>query len=358
MPGLPDRQSLRLDEAVSSSDTLGWAVLGTGHIASVVMRDLALLPDEARLVAVGSRDADRAEAFAAAHRFVRSYGSYAEAAADADVDIVYVATTADDHLTAARSALEAGKPVLIEKPLGTSPADTDALIAEAESRDLLLMEAMWTRTNPLIRKAAAIVAAGELGPVRHIGASFGFSFDGPETHRLLDPARAGGGILDLGVYPVHLVQLFLGEPAEIHAVGTIGATGVDVHAAALLSYPATTTTPAATALLSCSLSAMLPNRLEICCAEGRILVDDSVTRPAQILVYRGVDTRSEPEVMITAWSGAGYTFQLQEAMRCERAGVRESPLVPWHDSRAVARTLHRWSLAVRGGQDLGAETTQ
>ncbi len=112
---------------------------------------------------------------------------------------------------------------------------------------------MWSRTNPLLRKGAEIVASGELGPVRHAAASFGFAFDGDPSHRLLDPEQAGGAILDLGVYPVHLVNLFLGEPNRLIGTGSRGETGVDVHAAATLAYDATDRRPAATASVVCSL---------------------------------------------------------------------------------------------------------
>ena len=134
----------------------GWGILATGHIASVFARDLALLPNEARLVAVGSRTLERAMAFAADHGIPRAYDSYAELAGDPDVDVIYVASSHHDHFASAKLCLEAGKSVLVEKPLTTSPDDTAELINLAGERGLFLMEALWTRTNPLLRKAAAV----------------------------------------------------------------------------------------------------------------------------------------------------------------------------------------------------------
>ena len=139
--------------------------------------------------------------------------------------MVYVASTHNDHFASAKLCLEAGKSVLVEKPLTTSPEDTEELINLAGDRGLFLMEAMWTRTNPLLRKAAALAASGDLGEIRHVSADFGFAFRGPPTHRLLDPAQAGGAILDAGVYPLHAVNLFLGEPAELLGFGSHAATG-------------------------------------------------------------------------------------------------------------------------------------
>jgi len=324
---------------------VGWGVLGAGAIAATFAADLELLPDEARLVAVGSRTAGKAEAFAKQHGFTRAYGSYAELVADPEVDVVYVATVHNHHAESARLCLEAGKAVLVEKPLTLTAAEAEELVALARTRRLFAMEAMWTRTNPLIRRAAELVASGELGPVRHLSASFGSRFTGRPSHRLLDPGQAGGAIWDLGVYPVHLAQLLVGEPDTIGAQGSFGPTGVDTHAAALLGYPPAADRPAATAALTCSLEADLPNRLEVACANGTLTAED-LYRPSELTVQRRC---GEPEVLVTQWPGHGYTFQAQEVMRCLRTGELESPLVPWADTLAVMRTLDRWRASLSEG---------
>ena len=331
---------------VTVTDLTGWGILATGHIASVFARDLALLPNEARLVAVGSRTLERAMAFAADHGIPRAYDSYAELAGDPDVDVVYVASSHHDHFASARLCLEAGKSVLVEKPLTTSPEDTAELINLADQHGLFLMEALWTRTNPLLRKAAALAASGDLGEIRHVSANFGFAFRGPPTHRLLDPTQGGGAILDAGVYPLHAVNLFLGEPAGLLGFGSRAATGVDSHAAAVLSYHATEDRPAATATVICSLEADLATRLEVYGSFGRVMINDFFILPKKMLIYRGHHRDVAPEVLVTQWPGAGYTFQAQEVMRCLRVGELESPMVPWRDSLSVARTLALWRTAV------------
>ena len=317
-----------------------WGILSTGHIASVFSRDLALLPDEAELVAVGSRSAAKAEDFAAEYGVARAYGSYEELAADPDVDVVYVASTHNDHLPSARLCLEAGKSVLVEKPLTTSVADSSTLIELARSRGLFLMEALWTRTQPLLRQGAELVRAGEIGAVRHVAMSFGFAFDGDESHRLLDPQQAGGAILDLGVYPVHLTDLFLREPTELTGTGFRGRTGVDVHAAATLGFAGTPSRPPATAAVTCSLLADLPNRLEVFGERGTLSYQNAILPAAMTLTRHGDD---DSEEFVTQWPGGGYTFQAQEVMRCLRAGEQQSPLVPWDATLGVARTLERWA---------------
>jgi predicted dehydrogenase len=342
-------EAVRLDRSVTADHSrVRWGILSTGHIASVFARDLALLTDEAELAAVGSRTLDKAEEFAREYGFDRAYGSYAELAADPDVDVVYVASTHNDHFESAKLCLEHGKAVLVEKPLTVTPEEAEELIGLARDRGLFLMEALWTRTNPLIRKAAEIVSSGELGAVRHVAASFGFAFDGDSSHRLLDPAQAGGAILDLGVYPVHMANLFLGEPDQVLGYGSYASTGVDSHAAATLCFAASGDRAAATASVLCSLEATLPTRVEVFCTGGQVVIDNFI-KPAEISVFRGNDRDDDPEVLVTQWPGGGYTFQAQEVMRCLRAGESETPLVPWADTLASMRTLARWRSAVDAG---------
>lgn len=338
---------MRLTVVVSRHDDgpIRWGILSTGHIASVLTRDLALVPEEAVVVAVGSRSLDKAEQFAAEYDIPRAYGSYAELAADPDVDVIYVASTHNDHLASARLCLEAGKAVLVEKPLTVSAAETEELVDLAGERGLFLMEALWSRTNPLLRRAAEIVTSGELGAIRHVNASFGFAFRGDDSHRLLDPDQAGGAILDLGVYPVHGVNLFLGEPDELHGFGTLAPTGVESHAAALLTFPETEFRAPATASVVCSLEAELPWRLEVLCSDGSVRFDQFLL-PSEVTVVRGVGEDKEEETLVTEWPGGGYTFEIQEVNRCLRSGELESPLVPWKDTLAVARTLDRWLLSI------------
>jgi predicted dehydrogenase len=345
-----------LDDSVTTLPRTRWGILSTGHIAGVFARDLALLPDEAELAAVASRSVDKAEQFAADFGFARACGSYQELADDPDVDVVYIASPHHDHLRSARLCLAAGKAVLVEKPLTTNADDTEELINFAEQRGLFLMEALWTRTNPLLRNAIQVVVDGELGPVRHIDISFGFRFTGDDDHRLLNPELAGGAILDLGVYPVHLVNAFLGEPAEVLGAGWMTSTGVDGHAAATLLYPATDQRPAATASLLATLEADPGCRFAVSCADGRIefigdFDNENVVKPHTIKITRGTGDDAQTEEVVTQLPGGGYTLQAQEVMHRLRSGETQTPLVPWQDTLAVARTLDRWLAAVQASAD-------
>ncbi|MBA8794740.1 putative dehydrogenase [Friedmanniella endophytica] len=333
-----------MSEPTPSSEPrrIRWGVLSTGHIAGVFARDLALLPEEAELTAVASRGLDKAEAFAAEHGFARAYGSYAELADDDEVDVVYIASPHSDHLASARLCLEAGRAVLVEKSLTASVAEAEELIGLARERGLFCMEAVWMRTNPLIRRVAQALRDGEIGALRHIEAGFGFAFDGPDEHRLLNPELAGGALLDLGVYPVHLANLVAGEPTAIHGTGHLASTGVDAHAVAAMTFAGQ---PPVTGALTCTLETTLPTSAVVYGTEGRIEIDNFI-KPDEVRIYRGNDRETSPEVLITQLPGGGYTLQAQEVMRCLRAGELESPLVPWEDSLACMRTLETWRAAV------------
>ena len=144
---------------------------------------------------------------------------------------------------------------------------------------------------------------------------------------------------------MHGVDLFLGEPDGLTGFGTHGDTGVDTHAAALLTYAARADRPAATAAIVCSLETNLPTRLEVFGAAGSIVLENFI-RPGELRLVTDRDT--EPEIMVTQWPGQGYTFEAQEVMRCVRTGVVESPLVPWASTLGSMRTLDRWQAAVSG----------
>jgi predicted dehydrogenase len=240
--------------------------------------------------------------------------------------------------------------VLVEKPLTVTAREAEVLIGLARERSAFLMEAVWTRTNPLIRRAVELVAAGDIGEVRHVQASFGFGFEGAASHRLLDPAQAGGAILDLGVYPVHGVELFLGEPDGLAGFGTVGNTGVDTHAAALLTFDEREDRPAATASIVCSLETDLPTRLEVFGSSGSVVFENFI-KPEELRLVR--ERGAEPEVLITQLPGQGYTFEAQEVMRCLRNGEMESPLVPWASTLGTMRTLDRWQAALSGARPRG-----
>ncbi len=188
-------------EPLPADRPVRWGILATGKIAGSFARDLALLP-ECEIAAVGARRQESADAFAAEHGAAAAYGDYRALVEDPAVDVVYVATPHALHREHVELAFEAGKPVLCEKAFTLDAADAEHLVALAREKDLFLMEAMWMRCNPLVRRLQQLVATGALGEVRQVRADLGFVVDKPPTDRLLDPALGGGALLDMGVYPL------------------------------------------------------------------------------------------------------------------------------------------------------------
>ncbi|NYI06487.1 Gfo/Idh/MocA family protein [Allostreptomyces psammosilenae] len=308
-----------------------WGVLATGGIAAAFAADLAALPD-AEVVAVGSRSAEAARAFAERFGIPRAHGSWAELAADPEVDVVYVATPHSAHHRATALCLEAGKAVLCEKPFTINTGEAASLVELARERGVFLMEAMWTYCNPAVLRMIELVRDGAIGEVRAVQADFGLAGPFAADHRLRDPQQGGGALLDLGVYPVSFAHLLLGEPTSVQAWARLTPEGVDETTGMLLGYP-----DGAMAVLACSINADMPALATVSGTGGRIELPHGFFHPDGFVLHRA---GREPErIEVPQGPGNGYAHEAVEVMRCLRAGERESPLVPLEGSLAVMRTL-------------------
>ncbi|WEO78799.1 Gfo/Idh/MocA family oxidoreductase [Cryobacterium sp. SO2] len=243
---------------------LRWGVLAPGRIAGAFVGAMHRNTTQ-RVTAVASRSLERAELFAREHGADTAYGSYEELVADPSIDVVYVASPQSEHLKLGLLAINAGKHVLIEKPMATTAADAQLLVDAAASAGTLLMEAMWSRYLPQASVITTLIADGVLGDLRAVHADFGQAKAGNPEHRLFRKELGGGALLDLGIYPVQLASMVLGAPRTITAVGAIGETGVDLYSTLVLGYdgPAQST-------LSTSLLARTPSVAAIMGTEARI----------------------------------------------------------------------------------------
>ncbi|MFF2053544.1 Gfo/Idh/MocA family protein [Leifsonia sp. NPDC058194] len=214
---------------------LNWAVVGTGFISRSIAEDLALIP-QARRYAVCSRDAVRGAAFAEELGFTRAVDRLDALLADPEVDVVYIATPHATHAAIALAALDAGKHVLIEKPIAVSAAEAATIATAAAARGRFAMEAMWMRFAPAYRSLLAEVETDALGEVRSVRASFGLPFGAPDSDRW-SAERASSTLLDQGIYPVTLALDVLGTPSRIDATGTVRADGVDLAEHVTFEYP-------------------------------------------------------------------------------------------------------------------------
>ncbi|WP_406381074.1 Gfo/Idh/MocA family protein [Streptomyces sp. NBC_01618] len=316
------------------SGAVRWGVLATGGIAATFTEDLRAMPD-AEVVAVASRTDASAQAFAQRFGIPRAYGSWAELAADDEVDVVYVATPHSAHREATALCLEAGKHVLCEKAFTLNAREAQELVKLARDRGLFLMEAMWTYCNPVIRRMTELVRDGAIGDIRTVQADFGFAGDFGPGHRLRDPALGGGALLDLGVYPVSFAQLLLGEPDRVQADALLSPEGVDLNTAMLLSWSGA----GASALLNCSLVGDTPVTAAVTGTKGRIDFPHGFFYPERFVLHRPGRDPEEFTAGAAAAGLRGLQFEQAEVARALRAGETESPLVPLDGSLAVMRTL-------------------
>ena len=320
-----------------------WGILGTGNIANQFARGLAVLED-AQLVAAGSRRAETANRFADTYGAPNRHDSYEALAADPDVDIVYIATPHVYHAENSLLCLEAGKAVLCEKPFAINAAEARRVIDYARAHRLFLMEAVWTRLLPHMEKVVELVEEGAIGEPRLLQANFCFRTSFDPRDRLFDPVLGGGGLLDVGIYPVFLAHLLLGRPLEIKTLAHLGETGVDEQAGMLFSHES-----GAVSVLTSAIRAELPHTAVIAGATGRIEIHERWWAPSSFTLQRdGHDAvQIEPEVV-----GNGYNYEASEAGRCLREGRTESEKIPLDTTLAVMHTLDairaQWGLRYPG----------
>jgi len=210
------------------------AILGAGNIAAHMAKAINGL-DEVEAYAVASRDLKKAQEFATQWSFTKAYGSYEDMAADAEIDLIYVATPHAMHYENARLCIESGRNVLVEKAFTANAKQAEKLITLAREKGVFLAEAMWTRYMPGVQIIRDIIATGRIGQVDSVEADFSVALS--EKQRMYDPALAGGALLDLGVYTLTFASLFLGDDVVSTKSRCMKyATGVDATAHIELTY--------------------------------------------------------------------------------------------------------------------------
>jgi predicted dehydrogenase len=312
-----------------TTEPLGWGLIGTGMIATAFAKDMTLTRS-GRVVAVGSRSKESAEVFATAFDIPNRHGSYEALVADPEVDVVYVATPHPMHHANTLLALQAGKPVLVEKAFTMNSTEARELVAAARSRDLFLMEAMWTRFLPHIAEINRLVAEGALGEIISVTADHGQWFTKDAAFRLFAPELGGGALLDLGIYPVSFASMILGQPDRIVSLITPAFTGVDGSTSMVFGY-----SNGAQAVLTCTLSAKTPTRAVIAGTEARIEIEGDFYGPSD---FRLIGRDSTATVFAPAHEG-GLRYEADEVARCVRGGLTESPLMPLDETVAIMETM-------------------
>jgi predicted dehydrogenase/aryl-alcohol dehydrogenase-like predicted oxidoreductase len=325
---------------------VGWGIVAPGGIAR---RFASQLPASrtGRLVAVGSRDLQRAQAFAGEFGGQRAYGSYAAVLEDDEVDAVYIATPHPWHVDWTVRAAEAGKHVLCEKPLAVNWAHAMAAQAAAKRHDVFLMEAYMYRCHPQTALLADLVKSGTIGTVHQIQSSFAFAAQPDPASRLLDPALGGGGILDVGGYPVSAARLVAGaaigqpfaDPVEVTGTGWLGETGVDEWTVATLRFAG-----GLTAQVACGVRLAAENVIRVYGSEGFLEVPNpwlpAPDQPSVIRVHRVGEPPREVEVPAAA------QYALEADAVGDHLADRQAPQMSWDDSLGNAAAQDAWRRAI------------
>jgi predicted dehydrogenase/aryl-alcohol dehydrogenase-like predicted oxidoreductase len=258
--------------------TIRWGIIGPGAIAHNFADGLAQ-STAGRLHAVSGRDAARRTAFADTYAIApdKRYADHTVLLADPDIDAIYISTPHPWHAELSIAALRAGKAVLCEKPAGLNAAEVMAVTEVAAQEGRFYMEAFMYRFHPQIARVLALIEAGEIGDPVHIRTHFGFDAPFTATSRLYDPALGGGGILDVGGYPVSLARLIAGaatgqpfvNPVSVRGTGLLAPTGVDSVAYGLLNFAS-----GFTAEIAVAVARAMDNRAVITGTGGHIVIDD------------------------------------------------------------------------------------
>tara|TARA_R110000823_G_scaffold118523_1_gene242524 strand:+ start:74 stop:1045 length:972 start_codon:yes stop_codon:yes gene_type:complete len=306
-----------------------WGIVGAGNIAHSFSKDLALVIG-GELTAVASRDLDKARSFANEYGAPNAFGSYEELFTSDTVDVIYIATPHTTHAELSIAAMKAGKNVLCEKPVGVNKGEVEAMIKVAKENNVFFMEALWTRFNPTIKKVKELVDNGTIGDIGYFHADFAFyALDRDENGRLLNPALAGGSLLDIGIYPIFLSYLMLGIPKDIKATANFYKTGVEVQISMIFNYEK------AQAILYSGLNSNSEMKAEIAGSKGSIFVHP---RWHETSGYT-LEINGDSSVVEVGKVGKGYTYEIEEVHKSLNAGKTESDLWSHQNSRDLIEIM-------------------
>ena len=306
-----------------------WGILGPGGIATAFAEDLKKLEAHS-IAAVGSRTLSNAQSFA--HNFGgTAYGSYEELVADPQVDAIYVATPHPAHKENVILALNAGKPVLCEKPFAVNAFEAQQMVDAAASNGVALMEAMWARFLPHYAKVREIVASGVLGKIHTIQADHGQRLADQNIPRLVEPSLAGGALLDLGIYPVSFAHMILGNPTKITSTAALTDKGVDAQTSMIFDYA-----DGAQAILNTTMIEQTPCRAVVAGLNGWLEIDRTFYNPSSMRVVLNDGSVTEyPSTYI----GHGLREQAETFKQLVRSGQQQSQILNWQDTVDIMKTL-------------------
>jgi predicted dehydrogenase len=347
---------------------LNWGLMGAGGIARVFANGLRF-SKTGRIVAVGSQTPGKAAQFGGDFGVARVYGSYEALLADAEVEAVYISTIHPFHAACAIQAAEAGKHILVEKPIAMNAAEAASMMAAARANDVFLMEAFMYRCHPQTTRLVELVRSGAVGRVQIIRAVFSFAAGFNPASRAYSKGLGGGGILDVGCYVASMARLLAGaaidrpfaEPVEVKGCGMLGPTGVDHYAAATLKFES-----GIVAEIITGVACRMPAEVSVYGEAGVLTVANPWLPSSPCRTAKGPlpldtpfpavsmscqthrDGRTE-EIVITPDRDL-FTYEADTV--AAHIGDRQAPAMSWDDSLGNMRLLDRWR------QEIGLEFVQ
>ncbi len=337
----------------SGTEKLAWGIITVGKIARKFTRGL-FKSRTGRVAAVGSRSLERAEQFAREFGIAKYYDSYQAVIEDPAVQVVYVATPHPLHAEWAIRAAHAGKHVLCEKPIGMNHREAASIVEAARTNGVFLMEAFMYRCHPQTRKLVDLVKNGAVGEVKAIRATFSYHGTYELEGLKLNKKLGGGGILDVGCYPVSISRLIAGaalgknfeEPLEVQGMAHIGKeSGVDEYAAATLRFPGDIL-----AQLAAGVQLTQDNTVHIYGSEGRIEVlspwfcSGIKGGTSRLLIHRNGEEKAETiEISTSEWL---YSIEADTVAEHLHSGQAPPPAMTWQDTLGNMETLDRWRAAI------------
>lgn len=311
--------------------TINWGIIGAGNISATFATALNRMEDT-KLVAVASRNLERAEKFAGEFQIPKAYGSYEEVVQDPDIDVIYIGTPHTEHKANAALCIENGKAVLCEKSFTLNAAETEYLIKLAKEHGVFLMEAMWTKFLPATKKVREWIAEGKIGKIQTAQVDFGFQVEFDETSRLFNPSLAGGALLDVGVYVISYAMHIINElPEQVLSTAILGISGVDEQNSMILKFNS-----GALAQLSSAVVAKVGENAIIIGDKGRIEIP-TFWKADQATLYNAKGEMAEHFIEDKRING--YEFEAMEVNQCIREGLIESGTLPLKDTLDIMRVM-------------------
>jgi predicted dehydrogenase len=297
--------------------SINWGIIGCGKIAHKFIQDFEFVK-KGKVVAVAARSQERAKAFADQYAVPKSYGSYEALVNDAEVDVIYIATPHNYHLEHMKLCFNHNKAVLCEKPITVNAKDFEEALGVLKTKDVFLMEAMWTWYLPAVIKAKQWIQEGRIGEVKFLRADFGFKGEMDMESRLFNPDLAAGSLLDIGIYPLSIAEFLIdSEIKSVKSVGYLGRTGIDEYNAISMEYENGVFVQASSTIL-----ADTHNDAFIVGTEGMIRIKHFWCTKSAIL-----ETRTGTEIFEDDCPSHGYNWETEAVNELLMAGKKESPVV-------------------------------